>query len=358
MSFRLSLLPLAAAVMCTACSLTPVQSSGQVAPETVPDGERMASLETALADALIQIEKLKARSEQDGGLPAMPPNAQTGACYARMLTPPKYIDRRASRIVKEATERLEMQPARTEWQEEQVVVSEAYTKLELVPATYKWVEERTEVLPAKQRQELVRPAEYESREEKILVKPAEWVWRPGRGELEKIDEETGEILHQVEIPAKYRTVERQVLVSPPEYRTIHEPAVFETVRKRVVDQPEHTVEVKVPAVYKTVKVQKVAEPAKLIRVPVPAEYEEYSYREKIADEELVWRQIPCKRDLDDDKLLRQVQKQLNERGFDAGYADGILGKRTEAAIHAFQQKQGLATGRLSVETIQSLGIAF
>ena len=50
-----------------------------------------------------------------------------------------------------------MQPARTEWQEEQVVVSEAYTKLELVPATYKWVEERTEVLPAKQRQELVRP---------------------------------------------------------------------------------------------------------------------------------------------------------------------------------------------------------
>lgn len=357
MHVRLTFFFPALALLLVSCAALPRPTSGgQVATEPMANGERVTSLETALADALIQIEKLKARGA-DTDLPAMPENAQTGACYGRLLLPAQYIERRANRVVKEASERLEMREARTEWREERVLVSEAYTKLEVVPATYKWVDARTEVLPARQRQELLRPAQYETREEKVLVTPAEWVWRPGRGAIEKIDEETGEILYQFEIPATYRRVTRQVLVSPPEYRTIDEPAVYETLRKRVVAEAEHTVEVHVPAVYKTVKVQKVVSPAHVVRVPVPAEYEAYRYREKVADEQLAWRQIPCRQALEDTGLLRRVQQQLNRRGFDAGYADGILGKRTQAAIHAFQLQQGLASGRLSVETLDALGLA-
>jgi hypothetical protein len=160
----------------------------------------------------------------------------------------------------------------------------------------------------------------------------------------------------VEVPAKYRRVERQVLKRPAVYRRVVEPAVFETVKKRVIDKPEHTIEVKVPATTKTVRVQHVVEPAKVKRIKVPAVYERYSYREKIADETLVWRQILCKRDASEARI-RDVQRALNERGFDAGYADGILGKRTRTAIHSFQQEKGLATGRLSVETLDALGIA-
>lgn len=341
------------AAVCSACVMAPNYRGGRTPVEQ--GGQRVASLETALADALIQIEKLKAR---DGGsaLSAMPPDAQTGACYARMLLPPKFIDREATRVVKESSEKLEMQPAKTEWREEKVVVSEAYTQLKVVPATYKWLEEKTQVLPARVRQELVSEAEYETVTEKILSKPAESVWRPGRGAVEKIDEDSGEILHLVEVPAKYRRVERQVLKRPAVYRRVVESAVFETVKKRVIDKPEHTVEVKVPATTKTVRVQHVVEPAKVKRIKVPAVYERYSYREKIADETLVWRQILCKRDASEARI-RNVQRALNERGFDAGYADGILGKRTRTAIHSFQQKKGLATGRLSVETLEALDVA-
>ncbi len=337
------------ALLVAGCALAPPRGSGRT---PVADEGRLASLETALADALIQIEKMKARSDGDA-LPAMPADAQTGACYARMLQPPQYIEREASRVVKEATEKLEMRPAKTEWLEEQVVVSEAHTQLKLVPATYKWLEEKTLVLPARERQELVAEAEYEVVTEQILIAPAETVWRKGRGEIEKIDEDSGEILHRVELPAKTRDVERQVVKTPAVYRRVVEPAVYETSRKRVVDQPEHTVEVHVPAVYKTVRVQKVVEPAKVQRIAVPAVYERYSYREKVADESLVWRQIVCQRDLSEQRL-KTVQKALQARGFDPGYADGILGKRTQAAVYAFQQQQGLATGRLSVETLQAL----
>ncbi len=337
------------ALLVSGCALSPPRGSGRT---PVADDGRMASLEMALADALIQIEKMKARSDGDA-LPKMPANAQTGACYARMLQPPQYVEREASRMVKEATETLQMQPAKTEWREEQVVVSEAHTQLKLVPATYKWLEEKTLVLPARERQELVSEAEYETVTEQVLVAMAETVWRKGRGEIERIDEESGEIVHRVELPAKYRDVERQLLRKPAVYRRVVEPAVYETLRKRVVDQPEHSVAVQVPAVYKTVRVQRIVEPARVTRIPVPAVYERYSYREKVADESLVWRQIVCQRDLSEERL-RTVQKALQARGFEPGYADGILGKRTQAAVYAFQQQQGLATGRLSVETLQAL----
>lgn len=345
-------------VLCSACAGQQHYRGGQVAPvqEVNSSAGRVASLESALADALIQIEKIKAQTVTDT-LPDMPPNARTGACYAKMTVPAQYIERESQRIVKEASEKIEVKPARTEWVEEQVVVSEAHTRIEVVPATYKWVEERTEVLPSKIHQKLVSPARYKTVSEKILAKPAEWVWRPGRGDVEKIDPESGEILHYVELPAEYKTVEKQVLDTPAVYEKVVEPAVFETVKKRVVDRPEHSREVTVPAVYKTVRVQKVVEPAVELRVVVPAEYEKYRYREKLSEEKLDWREIVCERHRGPE-LIRLVQKALTQRGFPTGYADGVLGKRSLKAIEDFQRQQGLATGRLSIETLEALGVAY
>ena len=38
--------------------------------------------------------------------------------------------------------------------------------------------------------------------------------------------------------------------------------------------------------------------------------------------------------------VRLVQGHLNHRGFDAGVVDGIFGRRTKAAVKAFQESQG------------------
>ncbi|WP_240705093.1 lytic murein transglycosylase [Pacificoceanicola onchidii] len=52
---------------------------------------------------------------------------------------------------------------------------------------------------------------------------------------------------------------------------------------------------------------------------------------------------------------KAIQAGLTRRGFDAGKADGVIGKKTEAAIRAFQQSAGLAvTGTPSKALLQAL----
>ena len=52
----------------------------------------------------------------------------------------------------------------------------------------------------------------------------------------------------------------------------------------------------------------------------------------------------------------KVQRALRKLDYDTGGLDGVFGKHTLAAIHDFQKKKGLATGRLSSETLSALGI--
>ena len=53
---------------------------------------------------------------------------------------------------------------------------------------------------------------------------------------------------------------------------------------------------------------------------------------------------------------KRLQAGLNRAGFDAGTPDGVLGKKTEAAISAYQQRNGMAvTGEPSRELLARLG---
>lgn len=53
--------------------------------------------------------------------------------------------------------------------------------------------------------------------------------------------------------------------------------------------------------------------------------------------------------------VRQAQRTLNARGYQAGPADGLLGPRTEAATRSFQRSHGLAvTGVVAGETARVL----
>ena len=62
-------------------------------------------------------------------------------------------------------------------------------------------------------------------------------------------------------------------------------------------------------------------------------------------------------DLSSDEI-RQVQIVLNQRGFNIGDPDGVLGPRTRQALIQFQQRQGFqATGRFDSRTISALGVS-
>jgi membrane-bound lytic murein transglycosylase B len=53
--------------------------------------------------------------------------------------------------------------------------------------------------------------------------------------------------------------------------------------------------------------------------------------------------------------IRELQAALNERGFDAGVADGIAGRRTKLALAAFQKTQGqIADGYPTKEVLALL----
>lgn len=59
----------------------------------------------------------------------------------------------------------------------------------------------------------------------------------------------------------------------------------------------------------------------------------------------------------DPEVIRQVQKSLNDQGYDAGPVDGKWGPKTQAAVKNFQQAKGLdATGSLNEETLAELDV--
>ena len=56
--------------------------------------------------------------------------------------------------------------------------------------------------------------------------------------------------------------------------------------------------------------------------------------------------------------IMQAQQALDQKGFDVGKADGIMGPRTKQALDKFQQQQKLQqTGQLDQNTLSALGVS-
>ena len=57
-------------------------------------------------------------------------------------------------------------------------------------------------------------------------------------------------------------------------------------------------------------------------------------------------------------LVRSVQQALNNKGYDAGPADGQWGPSTESALRQFQHAYGISqTGNLDSQTLNALGVS-
>ena len=58
-----------------------------------------------------------------------------------------------------------------------------------------------------------------------------------------------------------------------------------------------------------------------------------------------------------DQTIYQVQKKLEQLGYDPGRPDGILGKKTKTAVRHFQRDNGLpVTGKLDEQTKAKLSV--
>ncbi len=288
------------------------------------------------------------------GQELLPPGAEPGECYARLFVPPTYRTVTEEKMKNEASERLKIIPAKYKWVQEQVMVKAASERLELLAAEYDWVEEQILVKQESARLEEV-PQVFETVTEKILERPAHTVWKKGTGPIEKMSNATGEIMCLVEVPAKYKTVYKRVLVSPAGTREIKIAAEYKSIRKKVMTKPPSTRTITIPAEYKTIKVKTVVSPAEVQRTAIPAKYQTVAKKEQVTEGRMAWHRILCQTNLDRG-TVRSIQRALLKAGHNPGPIDGDIGRETLSALRAYQKDKGLAVGNLTYETLKSLGV--
>jgi hypothetical protein len=222
------------------------------------------------------------------------------------------------------------------------------------------------------------PATYKTVTEKVLVKDAYTAWKKGRGEIEKVNNGTGDIMCLVQYPATYKTITKKVLDKEAYTKEVKTPAVYKTVSRRVVDKPATTKEVKIPAVYKKitkkvldkeaytkevkipaickmVKTRVIDTPAKEEKIVIPAKYQTVTTKVQKTAPYLRWQPILCETNTTSN-LISKLQRILKDKKYYTGKITGKYDARTKAALNAYQKDKKLSQGALTLKTLQSLGL--
>lgn len=68
-----------------------------------------------------------------------------------------------------------------------------------------------------------------------------------------------------------------------------------------------------------------------------------------------WREVLCPNDVSN-VSIRQLQRALNNAGYNVGAADGVMGSRTKAALAKYQKDNNLPIGGMNMATLRKLGL--
>lgn len=292
-----------------------------------------------------------------------PPTPKAGQCFARVLIPATYGTASEKMLVREASTRIETTPPKYEVIDEKVLIRAAYERTVVVPAEYGSKTEKLMVKPASKRL-VSTPPEYKTVTKRVMDTPARTEWKRGSagamidGALQtRIDDNTGDIMCLVEIPATYKEVTTTVLAKPAGTKTIDIPAEYRTVSSTMETKPEQIKKIKVPAEYRTIRKQKLITPAGQKTIKIPAEYTTVTKRVKKTDEQITWRDVMCDVNLTSANITT-MQGALKKAGLWSGMQDGRLSPGLMNAINKFAKSKGLPTGDhyIAIEVAGALGI--
>lgn len=284
----------------------------------------------------------------------VPPNPLPGECYAQITFDPVYQTIEDQIVLEDPRTETRIIPAVFGDVQEEVVIREQSIEFVVIPATYQPVTEEIVVRPEARRLIPVEPV-YETVLEQVEIVPARTVWQPGRGSIERTDSVTGDILRLVEVPAVFETVERRVMISPATTREEIIPALTETITREIVDQPASVQERIVPAQTQLITRRVEVQPAREELVEIPALTRTVERQALVRQGRTEWRSILCEANTTRD-IVRQLQTALNERGFNSGRVDGVMGARTTSAVDAFQRANGMSGRGITMDTLALLGI--
>jgi len=173
-----------------------------------------------------------------------------------------------------------MLPAQYQTKEEKVLVREAAEKIETIPAEYDWVEQKVTVTPPETKLVPV-PAVFEEVTEKIEVRPSQRRWLTSMGKnaipaspvlmsaakaggVRLQEAEPGMCFKEYYQEAQYKTEMQEVLIKEASEQVETIPATYELVEEKVLVKKASRKLVEVPATYETVTEKVLIEPAKTI----------------------------------------------------------------------------------------------
>ncbi|CAA6812782.1 MAG: Retron-type RNA-directed DNA polymerase (EC [uncultured Campylobacterales bacterium] len=335
-------------------SVSSVSDVSELRSEIEVKNDALKSKEQQIArlEAILNEKAANNNSNENNSL--LPPNAKAGECYSRVLIPASYTLKQERVLKQEASQDIKIVPATYRTTTKRVLANAESYKLVTIPATYKYVTQKIQVEPAKT-QIIEVPARYKTVTEKVLIKPAYTTWKKGRGEVEKVNHSTGEIMCLVEVPAEYKSVTKRVLVNAAGTKKITTPPVYKTVKVKVENTPATTKKIVIPATYTTIRVKEVSTPAKELTTTIPATYQTVTKRVLTKDSELKWQPILCETNTTP-TLVRDLQIALKREGYNVGPIDSIYGSQTKTAVKAYQKDKRLAIGALTLETLKSLKV--
>ena len=324
-------------------------------------------------------------------------NATSKSCFKEYVKPATYKVEAEEVLVQNERNATEVVPAEFETIEEQVTIVPATKEVVQIPAEYETVEEKVLVEEAKTVWKkgtnpaqklsgatgeimcLVKvPAKYRVIKKQVLKSPARTEVKEIPAVIETVAVQklvTEPTLKQTIIPAKYTTIEKKILESKEEFMwanaettpedawketgeqvcLVEKPAETKEITKTVIDTPASVKEEVIPATFETMKVKKLLTEAKEVKTPIDAEYKMLEKRKKVTDSHVAWERILCQTNMTKD-VIKKIQTALNEKSYNTGKPDGLMGRGTRNAIERFQKDNGLATGGITYETLNALNI--
>jgi len=228
--------------------------------------------------------------------PPDPPNsAAAGECYARVRIAPEYDAYSEQVTTQDSYERYTVAPPRLREERREYISREAGMRYIVTEPVYETVTETVQVRPAYV-EYVVEPAVHDTVTETIMVREPRMVWRRGYvpgAQMTRFDSETGEVWCLVEEEGEYRTVTRNIVVSPAQIREVEHPAEYASITRDVLVQEARVEEVPIAEQRDTYRIQVVDQRATVNSHVVPTETETVTRYSLRTEERWEWRLMDC-----------------------------------------------------------------
>lgn len=287
--------------------------------------------------------------------PTTPPTART-ACYAQVLIPAVYQAAEEKVVTFESSPLYQTTPTQLSYGERKIKVADAYVTYEIIPAVFAEVTEVVEI--ERERNEIeVLPPTYRTEVKRVKTKEASIQWNPACAPVTGDDASSIPPACLLESPAEYQEVTRELIATPA--RTVKRviPAKTQTVTRKILVEPAKIVRKEIPAVYVSIPLSRVEQAAKLITTPQPEQSQKVPVLRKVQAERFGKMPVLCETQADA-AFIQRLQQRLQQLGYYTGKPSGAIDTATRAALTRFQQDNRLASGAITLETLQKLGLPY